>query len=681
MSSNPFLSSFKTPFNVPPFQQIKTEHYMPALESAIEEARAEIKAITDNKEEPSFKNTVEALEFSGEKLGIISSVLFNLNSAETNEQLQKAAQEASPLLSAFDNEIKQNELLFSRINTVFEQKEQLPLNGEQKMLLDKTFKSFIRSGANLDGEKKARFKEISIELSKLSLSFGENVLHETNNFQLIIDNPEDLKGLPEDVKKRAAMEAEEHGLKNKWIFTLHAPSYLPFMEYADNRKLREKMFRAYMSKAIKGDEWDNRELIKKIVALREEMAGLLGYETFASYVLEERMAGSPGEVMKFLYDLLEKAFPKAQEEVQELDLFMKEMGVGHALERWDWAYFSEKLRKKKYNIDEEEVKQYFRLENVIDGVFLTAGKLYGLHFKKNEEIPVYHEDVTAYEVTNESGEVIAVFFADFFPRKGKRPGAWMTTYRNQYRFGKKKIIPHVSIVCNFTPSSPDNPSLLKFDEVKTLFHEFGHALHGMLADTTYQSLSGTNVYWDFVELPSQIFENWCFEKECLDSFAKHFETGEPISQALIDKLKASANYHEAYATVRQISFGLLDMNYHHLLSKKTEALEDVEAFEKEVMKPTELLPEVKGSSMSVQFGHIFAGGYAAGYYSYKWAEVLDADSFELFKEKGVFDTETAHSFRDNILAKGGTEHPMDLYVKFRGKKPDPNALLRRAGLL
>lgn len=681
MSSNPLISLFDTPFQVPPFDKIKTEHYLPAINNEIKNTRKEIKAITSQSASPDFQNTIEALEYSGEKLGLISSVLFNLNSAETSEELQKVAQEASPLLSAFDNEIKQDQKLFSRISEVYHKKESLDLNQEQKMLLEKTYKSFVRSGAALHGKEKERFKEISIELSKLTLTFGENVLAETNNFQLVIDNESDLSGLPKDVQARAAKEAKDNGLEGKWVFTLQAPSYIPFMEYADNRELREKLYKAYMSKAFKGDVRDNQELIRKIVSLREELANLLGYETYAQYVLEERMAESPSAVLEFLNDLLERSLPKAKEEVEELESFMREAGVEHQLERWDWAYYSEKLRKKKYDIDEEEVKKYFKLENVIDGVFQSAGKLYGINFTKNAQIPVYHPDVTAYEVTDENGDLISIFFADFFPRRGKRPGAWMTSFRNQHVKEGKKIIPHISIVCNFTPSSEDNPSLLKFDEVKTLFHEFGHALHGMLANTTYQSLSGTSVYWDFVELPSQIMENWCFEKECLDLFAFHFESGDPIPAEFIEKLKSSANYHEAYATVRQISFSLLDMSYHHLAGKNREKIVDIESFEKEAMKSTALLPDVPGTSMSVQFGHIFAGGYASGYYSYKWAEVLDADAFELFKEKGVFNKEVANAFKYHILSRGGTEHPMDLYLKFRGKKPDPNALLKRAGLL
>ncbi|XOV91415.1 MAG: M3 family metallopeptidase [Bacteroidota bacterium] len=677
--TNPLFEAFNTPFEIPPFNEIKTEHYMPAIENAIKLAKKEIEDITNSGESPTFKNTIEVLEESGELLSRVSSILYNQNSAETSDELQVVAKEASPVLSAFHNEIKQNIPLWERIKSVYEKRGTLGLNAEQMMLLEKTYKSFVRSGANLNDEDKKRFKEISIELSQLTLTFGENILFETNNYELIIENEDDLRGLPKDVIKRAASLAKEKKHSGKWIFTLQAPSYIPFMEYAENRELREKLFRAYMSKAFKGDERDNQELIKKIIRLRSEMAKLLGYPTYASYVLEERMATNPLQVRHFLNDLLEKALPKAKEEVEELKSFMEELGVVHELERWDWAFYSEKLRKKKYAIDDELIKPYFKIENVITGVFQTAEKLFGLSFIRNQKIPVYHEDVEAYEVYS-GKELKAIFLADFFPRKGKRGGAWMTSYREERIKAGRKIIPQVSIVCNFTPSSPDTPSLLKFDEVKTLFHEFGHALHGMLADTTYGSLSGTNVYWDFVELPSQIFENWSFEKECLDQFAHHFETGELIPSNLVEKIKQSANYHEAYATVRQISFGLLDMAWHDLSLDMAKKITDVAKVEQDVFRPLDLFNPVSGTNMSVQFGHIFAGGYAAGYYSYKWAEVLDADAFSLFQKNGIFDQKTAHSFRDNILSKGGTEHPMELYKKFRGREPNPDALLKRAGL-
>ena len=679
--NNPFLEAYNTPFGVPPFAQIKIEHYMAALKKAIEEARADIEAIVSQTEAPTFANTIEAMEESGELMEKVTSVLFNLNSAETSDELQAVARDASPMLSEFDNEIKTNEKLWSRIKSVYENKDSFGLTGEQEMLLDKTYKGFVRSGADLKGDKKERYKEVSIELSKLSLEFGENLLAETNGFVMYVDKEEDLKGLPKDVISRAAKTAKEKGEKGKWAFTLHAPSYMPVLEYSDKRELREKLYKAYMSKALKGDERDNQAIIKKLAQLRAEKANLLGFNTYAEYVLEERMAEKPSKVEEFLNYLLERALPKAKEEVEELKAFMKELGVDHELQRWDWAYYSEKLRKKKYDVDDELTKPYFKLENVISGVFQTAEKLFDISFRRNEEIPVYHEEVEAYEVLDASGNVTALFFADFFPREGKRGGAWMTSYRDQ-RVTKdgEKVIPLVSIVCNFTPSSEDAPSLLKFDEVSTLFHEFGHALHGMLADTKYASLSGTHVYWDFVELPSQIMENWCYEKECLDLFAKHFETAEPIPAEYVERLKNSAIYHEAYATVRQISFGLLDMNWHNITMDQAGTIEDVKAVEKAAFGPTDLFPEVPNTNMSVQFGHIFGGGYAAGYYSYKWAEVLDADAFSVFQKNGVFDKATATSFKNNVLSKGGTKHPMELYKQFRGQEPTPDALLKRAGL-
>jgi len=677
-SMNPFLSAFDTPFQVPPFQAIKNEHYLPAIEKGLEQAKAEIIAITESVEAPTFANTIEALEDSGETLSKITSVLFNLNSAETSDELQKITQEASPKLTAFNNEMKQNPVLFSRIKAVYESKDQLNLTDEQKMLLDKTYKSFIRSGADLGAEGKKRFGEIAISLSKKGLQFGENVLAETNSYHLQITDEKDLAGLPEDVVARAKHEAESRKLEG-WVFTLQAPSYIPFMQYADNRDLREKLYRAYMSKAL-GGEKDNSELVKEIVSLREELAQLLGFETYAAYILEERMAEKPEKVSSFLQDLLSKAKEPAVKEVEELKAYMKEQGATFDLQRWDWMYFSEKLKKRKFNLDDEIVKPYFQLENVIEGVFKTAEKLFNITFEENTDIPVYHEDVIAYEV-KEEGKLKAIFFSDFFPRKGKRPGAWMTSYRDEYYNEKdEREAPIISIVCNFTPSTEDAPSLLTFNEVQTLFHEFGHALHGILANTKYKSLSGTSVYWDFVELPSQIMENWCYEKECLDLFAKHYKSGTKIPQLLIDQLKASSTFHEAYATMRQVSFGLLDMAYHNRNSEKLGSISDVEKFEKEAMAPTELFDSISDTCMSVQFSHIFAGGYAAGYYSYKWAEVLDADAFAAFKENGVFDKATAESFKENILSKGGVQHPMVLYKKFRGKEPSVDPLLERAGL-
>ena len=678
---NPLLNPFETPFEIPPFEEIKTSHYVAAVDEALKEAKAEIEEILENESKPSFENSIVSLEKAGQKLGRISSVLFNLNSAETSEELQKIAQEVSPKLTAFNSEIKQNEKLFNKVRSVYQNRQELNLDVEELKLLESTYLDFVRRGAELEGKEKDRFKEISIELSKLSLKFSENVLSETNAFELIIENESDLAGLPNDVKERAATLASQKGQVGKWIFTLQAPSYIPFMEYADNRGLREQMYRAFMNKCLKGDDSDNQGIIIKMIQLKAELASLLGYATFADYILEERMAEKPEKVQAFLNDLLSKSLEKAKDEVEEIKSFMEQHGADFELQRWDWSYFSEKLRKEKYNLDDEIVKPYFKLENAIEGVFMTAEKLFGITFRENNDLPKYHDDVKTYEVLNRDNEIEAVFFADFFPRDGKRGGAWMTSYRGEKIVDGKRVIPQISIVCNFTPSTESAPSLLKFDEVKTLFHEFGHALHGMLANTTYESLSGTNVYWDFVELPSQILENWCYEEECLKLFAKHYETGEVIPPELIDRIIESSTYHEAYATVRQLSFGLLDMAWHSMSLDETMKLEDVKKFEKEIFKPLELFPEVDDTNMSVQFSHIFAGGYAAGYYSYKWAEVLDADAFSVFKEKGVFDQETAKSFQENVLSKGGTVHPMELYKRFRGKEPSVEPLLRRAGLL
>jgi peptidyl-dipeptidase Dcp len=677
---NPLLNRFDTPHQTPPFDQIKPEHFMPAIEQAIEEAKQEIDAIVSQKESPTFENTLEAMEFAGKKLSSVASILSNLNSAETNQKIQETTREASPLLAEFGNEIWQNQKLFQRVKSVYHQKNKLDLDQEQQMLLNKTYKAFIRNGADLKEKDKARYKEITKKLSQLSLTFGENVLAETNEYELVISDQKDLSGLPDSAKKQAANTAKNKGKEGKWVFTLQAPSFIPFMENADNRGLREKLYKAYMSKANKDDERDNKAIIKEIVKLRSEKAQLLGYASYADYVLEERMAENKETVQNFLEELLNKALPKAKEEVAEVEEFIKELGDNIELQRWDWAYYSEKLKKKKYAIDDELLRPYFKLEKVLDGVFQAAEKLYDIRFKKVQDIPVYHPDVTTYEVTNSEEDLLAIFYADFHPREGKRGGAWMTTYRDQYQENGTKITPLVSNVCNFTPSSPDNPSLLTFNEVTTLFHEFGHALHAMLGAGRYGSLSGANVYWDFVELPSQIFENWCYEKECLDLFATHYETGEKIPLAYIEKLKASSTYHEAYSTVRQISLAMLDMAYFSLEREEIEAIEDVAAFEESAMAVTNLFPKVDGSLMSSQFGHIFAGGYASGYYSYKWAEVLDADAFSLFKEKGVFNKEVAHSFKNNILTRGGSEHPMELYKRFRGREPKIEALLERAGL-
>lgn len=678
MSIHTVPLKFETPFHSLPFDTIKNEDFLPAIQQQIEVAKADIQKIVDNSETPTFENTYEALEAVGADLNIISAALFNLNSAETNEEIQKITQEVSPLLTEYQNDILLNEGLFTKLKTVYEQKESLTLNPEQETLLEENYKSFVRNGANLSEEDKTQLREIDKELAQIKLKFGENVLAETNAYILFLEDENDLAGLPDFVKTAAKATAEEQGEANKWAFTLQYPSYIPFMKYAQNRELREKLFRASSSKAFQGNEHDNQENVKKIVTLRHQRANLLGYATHADFILEKRMAQSSQKVWDFLEDLLTYAKPAAEKEMEELKAFAKNLDGLNEVQRWDYAYYSEKLKKEKYQLNDEILKPYFQLENVIQGVFTVAQKLYGLHFEERTDIPKYHEEVQTYEVKNAQGEHQAVFYADFFPRKGKRNGAWMTSYRGQKNTNGKHQRPHISIVCNFTKPTADTPSLLTFNEVLTLFHEFGHALHGMLANTQYESLSGTSTYWDFVELPSQILENWCYQKETLDLFARHYETGATIPEELIEKIIAAKNFMEGYQTIRQLSFGLLDMNWH---TQNPEQIQDVSQFEKETMQRTELFPEVEGVNMSTSFGHIFPGGYSAGYYSYKWAEVLDADAFELFQEKGIFDGQTAQAFQENILSKGGSEHPMKLYERFRGKAPDPKALLRRAGLL
>ncbi len=674
---NPLLEEFNTPFETPPFDQVESTHFLPGIKAAIEEAKAEIEAIK-SEHIPDFENTVVALEKSGIRLSTISGIFFNLNAAETNDTIQELAKEISPLLSAHSNDVLLDADLFARLAAIYAEKDALGLDEESEMLLEKTYKSFIRNGAKLSPANKKRLREIDHDLSQLGLRFGEHVLKETNRYELILSDEKDLEGLPEAIQEAAAQTATEKGKEGQWIFTLAFPSYVPFMTYAKKRELREKLFMAYNTKSCKGDELDNREIIKTMLALKDERARLLGYDRFSDFVLEERMASNGQTVMAFLYDLLEKAKPKAFEEVRELEAFSKELDGLDGLEKWDFSYYGEKLKKEKYDVDDELLKPYFELNNTINGVFLTASKLFGIQFEKRTDIPVYHSEVETYEVTDSLGNHLAVFYADFFPRPGKRNGAWMTSYRGQRTLGGKTQRPLISIVCNFSRPTKTKPSLLTFNEVTTLFHEFGHALHGMMAQGKYESLSGTNVYWDFVELPSQIFENWCYEKECLDLFARHHETGEKIPEELIIKLKKAANFQQGYQTVRQLGFGLLDMAFH---STDPTEIGDILRFEKSLMEKTELLPTVRETSLSTSFSHIFQGGYAAGYYSYKWAEVLDADAFELFLEKGIFDKKTSEAFSTHILSAGGKTHPSILYRRFRGRSPKSDALLKRAGLV
>ena len=668
---------FNTSYNTAPFSKIKTEDFLPAFKTGIEKAKAEIDDIVNNTENPSFENTIEALDYSGEELDRISSIFFNLNSAETNDEIQKVAQEVSPLLSEFSNDITLNEELFKRVKAVYDSKSGLKLTTEQETLLDKKYKSFSRNGANLSDNKKEKLRAIDKELSQLKLKFGEHILAETNKFEMHLTDEAHLSGLPEGAKEAAKQLAEAKN-KDGWLITLDYPSYIPFMTYADNRELREKLSKAFGRKGFQNDNLDNQNIVLKIANLRYNRAQLLGYKSHAHFVLEERMAETPEKVKSFLNELLEKAKPAADEEFKKLEDFAKELDGIDQLQKWDSGYYSEKLKQKLFDLDDEQLKPYFKLENVISGAFTIANKLFGLQFEEIDSVDKYHDDVLTYKVTDAEGQLVSIFYADFFPRAGKRNGAWMTSYKPQMIKNGVNERPHVSIVCNFTKPTKSKPSLLTFNEVTTLFHEFGHALHGMLANTTYPSLSGTSVYWDFVELPSQILENWCYEEESLKLFATHYETDEMIPMELIDKIKKSSTFHEGMQTLRQLSFGLLDMSWHGVDPTN---IKNVKAHEVEAFGDTSLYPDVAENCMSTSFSHIFQGGYSSGYYSYKWAEVLDADAFEYFKEEGIFNKKVADKFKAFVLSQGGTENPMTLYKKFRGQEPKPEALLRRAGLL
>ena len=670
---NPLLKDF----NTAPFSKISNSDYKPSIKKAIEIAKSEIDEIVNNTDVPTFENTTVALDFSGEKLNKITSIFFNLNSAETNDEIQKIAQEISPWLSEFSNDINLNKNLFKRVKIVFDNRGTLDLTPEQEMLLDKQYKSFARNGANLKETDKSKLREIDAKLSKLSLKFGENVLTETNAFEMHLTNENDLAGLPESAKE-AAKEVAKTKNKEGWVFTLDYPSYIPFLTYADNRELRKRMAIAAGKKAFQNNEFNNEKNVLEIVNLRHERANLLGYKTHAHFVLEERMAETPEKVIEFSNNLLEKAKPAALKEFKNLENFAKKLDGIDQLQKWDGPYYSEKLKKELFDLDQELLKPYFKLENVIDGVFEIANRLYDLKFEEVFNIDKYHKDVKTYGVTDTNGNFISVFYADFHPRKGKRNGAWMTSYKSQQFKNGVNERPQISIVCNFTKPTETKPSLLTFNEVTTLFHEFGHALHGMLANTTYNSLSGTSVSWDFVELPSQVLENWCYEKEALELFAKHYETGEIIPMKYVEKIKESASFHEGMQTLRQLSFGLLDMQWH---GQDPSEISSVKEFENNAFSNTKLYPDVLENCMSTAFSHIFQGGYSAGYYSYKWAEVLDADAFEYFLEEGIFNKEVATKFKENVLSKGGTEKPMILYKRFRGKEPKPDALLKRAGLI
>ncbi len=677
---NPLLTEFSTPFGVPPFDEIKLEHYVPAARKAMEIHNKEIQEIIKNSESPTFENTIEKLEFSGEMLNQVQSVFYNLNSSLTSPEMQKIAQELAPEVSAHSDAIRMNADLFNRVKTVFDIKEDLDLNQEESRLLEETYKYFVRGGANLSEEDKEKMRKINEELSVLSLKFGQNVLRETNNFKLVIEDEKDLAGLPEGVIAGAAETANENDMEGKWVFTVQKPSMIPFLTYADNRELRKQLHNAYINLGNNNNEYDNKEIISKMVNLRAERARLLGYDTHADYILAENMAKSPGKVYEFLMKIWEPGLALAKKEADELQKLIDAEGNDFELEHWDWWYYSEKLRKQKYDLDEGTISEYFVLDNVRDGAFQLATNLFGLQFEERQDVPKYHEDVQVFEVKETDGSHIGILYMDFFPRKSKRAGAWMSEYRGQKIKEGEDIRPVVTTNFNFTKPAGDKPALLTTDEVLTTFHEFGHALHGLLSECTYGSLSGTSVSRDFVELPSQIMENWALEPEVLKTYATHYETGEVIPKELVDKIKASSNFNQGFATTEYMAATLLDMDYHTLTPENAEI--EVTEFENNSLNKIGLIEDIIVRYRSTYFSHIFAGGYSSGYYSYIWAEVLDSDAFNAFKETGdLYDQKTALAFRTNILEKGGTEEPMKLYTDFRGKEPDEKALLKKRGLL
>jgi peptidyl-dipeptidase Dcp len=675
---NPFFQKWETPFGVPPFNQIKTEHYLPAFKEGMAKQADEINEIINNTEAATFENTLVAFDESGYLLKTVSSVFFNLTEALTNEAMQNTAKEVAPLLSKHTDEKYLNEKLFARIKEVYSQKDDLDLDAEQMMLLEKTYKKFVRGGANLVDDKKERFSEINGDLSLLTLQFGENLLSETNGFKLVIENEADLAGLSENIKNAAAETAESLGETGKWVFTLHKPSMIPFLQYADKRDLREKIYKAYLNRGNNNNEFDNKEIINKIVALRLERANLLGFETHANFILDNNMAKKPDEVYNLLNQLIEKSMPMAKKEAKMMQEMIDKDGGDYKLESWDWWYLAEKIKKEKYDVDENEIRNYFKLENVRDGIFGLLNDLFGLKVIIRNDIPTYHADVQAFEVKDADDKHIGILFMDFYPRESKRGGAWMDTYRKQTTINGEFISPIVPTVYNFTKPTGDTPALLSIDEASTMFHEIGHAIHGLLSQCKYYSLSGTSVSRDFVELPSQILENWVMEPEMLAKYAFHYETGEVIPMELINKLKAAGNFNQGFALAEYLAASTLDMNY-HTIKEKSEI--DVEKFEKESMEKIGLIDEIAPRYRSTYFAHIFSGGYSAGYYSYMWAEVLDADAYEAFKESGdIFNKEVAASFRTNILEKGGTVEPMTLYKQYRGSEPKIEPLLKRKGI-
>lgn len=676
--NNPLLKPFNTPHQTAPFNEIETSHYEQAMEEGMKMGNEEIKNIIENSDEPTFENTILALENSGKVLDRVTTIFFNLLSAETNDEMDGIAERITPKLTEYSNNISLNEALFDRVKVVYSNKSNLNLSPEEEKLLEKTYDGFVRHGANLSAEDKEKFRKLSSDLSSLTLKFSQNHLKETNKYELHITDIKQLEGLPESALEAAAHTAKEKN-KEGWVFTLHAPSYVPFMKYCSNRELRKTLYMAYNTQCTHNDEFDNNEIVKQLVNTRMQIAILLGFENHADYVLRKRMAENSSNVYNLLNNLIEAYKPTAEKEIAEIEETAKKIeGNDFEIMPWDFSYYSEKLKNEKYKFDEESLRPYFKLENVISGVFGLATKLYGITFEENKSIPVYHPDVNAYEVKDKDGSFLAVLYADFHPRAGKRSGAWMTNFKEQWiDENGYNSRPHVSVTMNFTKPTAEKPALLTFSEVTTFLHEFGHALHGIFANTRFQSMSGTNVYWDFVELPSQIMENFAVEKDFLNTFAKHYITGELIPDSTVQSIVDSQNFNVAYACMRQVSFGLLDMAWY----TRSEAFTgNVKDFEKKAWEKAQLLPQIEDTCMSVQFGHIMSGGYSAGYYSYKWAEVLDADAFSMFKENGIFDKKTAERFRECILSKGGTEHPMVLYRNFRGQEPTIDALLIKNGI-
>ncbi|MBN1131506.1 MAG: M3 family metallopeptidase [Bacteroidales bacterium] len=674
---NPLLAEYKTPFGVPPFDQIRNEHYLPAFREGIKQQEAEIEAIVNNPEAPDFNNTIVALDNSGEYLRKAGGVFYRLRSADTNDEIEKIAEELVPLTSAHNSNILLNQALFDRIRTVYENRENLSLNTEEYQLLDKTYKRFVRGGANLDETDKERLRKIDEDLSMLSLKFGKNLLEETNNYRLVIENEEDLSGLPESVISAAADAASKFGLDGKWVFTLHKPSWIPFLQYSSRRDLREQLYKAVYMCGNNENEYDNKEIIRQMVNLRIERAKMMGYENHADYMLEDRMAKEPENVYEFLMKLWVPALEMAKKESAMMQDMIEREGGSFKLQSWDWWYYAEKIRKEKYDLDEELIRPYLSLETVKDGLFMVVNKLYGLTFELREDLPVYNEEVLAYEVKDADGSHVGILYMDFHPRSSKKSGAWSTSFRQQHIIDGEFITPVNLIVMNFTRPTGNKPALLSFDEALTFFHEFGHALHSLLSECTFLTVSGTSVPRDFVELPSQIMENWAADPEVLKMYAKHFETGEPIPQDLVDKIVASGQFNQGFTTVEYLAASLLDMDY-HTLSEPVDF--EVNAFEASSMNRIGLIEEIIPRYKSTYFQHIFSGGYSAGYYSYIWAEVLDADAYEAFKENGLFDRETALAFRKNILEKGGSDDPMKLYVAFRGQEPTIEPLLKNRGL-